>query len=72
VIVNLAPGKVHRFGGRPDAHPCSQAGYLGLMKAIGNFGPSSGRSLVAYAEPGITGELRRHLAGVARGLSGWE
>jgi RNA polymerase sigma-B factor len=37
-----------------------QVGFLGLMKAINGFDPSFGRSLVAYAHPCITGELKRH------------
>ncbi len=37
-----------------------QVGFLGLMKAINGYDPSFGRSLVAYAHPCITGELKRH------------
>ena len=37
-----------------------QVGYLGLMKAIGNFDPAVGASLAAYARPGISGELKRY------------
>ena len=37
-----------------------QVGYLGLLKAINNFDPSFGDSLNAYAQPCISGELKRH------------
>jgi len=37
-----------------------QAGYLGLMKAISNFDPDVGVSLPAYAQPCISGEIKRH------------
>src|SRR6266851_2564419 len=37
-----------------------QAGYIGLMKAINNFDPTFGRSLAAYAQPCVAGEIKRH------------
>jgi RNA polymerase sigma-B factor len=37
-----------------------QVGYLGLVKAIGNFDPSMGDSLPAYAAPCVSGEIKRH------------
>src|SRR5260221_3577985 len=37
-----------------------QAGYIGLLKAINNFDPTFGRSLAAYAQPCIFGEIKRH------------
>jgi RNA polymerase sigma-B factor len=37
-----------------------QVGYLGLVKAIGNFDPGAGDSLPAYAAPCISGEIKRH------------
>jgi RNA polymerase sigma-B factor len=37
-----------------------QAGYLGLMKAISNFDPDVGASLPAYAQPCISGEIKRY------------
>jgi RNA polymerase sigma-B factor len=37
-----------------------QVGYLGLLKAIGNYDPAFGNGLRAYAVPCITGELKRH------------
>jgi RNA polymerase sigma-B factor len=38
----------------------TQVGYLGLLKAIGNFDPAFGDSLPAYAAPCISGEIKRH------------
>jgi RNA polymerase sigma-B factor len=37
-----------------------QVGYVGLLKAIGNFDPAICGSLAAYARPCISGELKRH------------
>jgi RNA polymerase sigma-B factor len=37
-----------------------QVGYLGLVKAINNFDPAYGGSLAAYAQPCISGELKRY------------
>jgi len=37
-----------------------QVGYVGLLKAIGNYDPAFGRGLAAYAQPCISGELKRH------------
>lgn len=37
-----------------------QVGYLGLLKAIGNYDPAFGNGLRAYAVPCISGELKRH------------
>jgi RNA polymerase sigma-B factor len=37
-----------------------QAGYLGLLKAINYFDPARGTSLAAYAEPCVSGEIKRH------------
>ena len=37
-----------------------QVGYVGLLKAIGNFDPAAGASLATYARPCIGGELKRH------------
>jgi RNA polymerase sigma-B factor len=35
-------------------------GYVGLLKAIGNFDPAICASLAAYARPCISGEIKRH------------
>jgi RNA polymerase sigma-B factor len=37
-----------------------QVGYVGLLKAINNFDPAIGTSLAAYAQPCISGEIKRH------------
>jgi RNA polymerase sigma-B factor len=37
-----------------------QVGYLGLLKAIMNFDPEVGESLGAYAQPCVSGEIKRH------------
>ena len=42
------------------AEDLAQVGYVGLVKAINNFDPARGRSLVTYAQPCISGEIKRH------------
>ena len=42
------------------AEDLMQVGYIGLLKAIGNFDPAICGSLTAYARPCISGELKRH------------
>ncbi len=42
------------------AEDLMQVGYVGLLKAIGNFDPAAGGCLAAYARPCISGELKRH------------
>jgi RNA polymerase sigma-B factor len=42
------------------AEDLMQVGYIGLLKAIGNFDPAICGSLPAYARPCISGELKRH------------
>ena len=37
-----------------------QVGYVGLLKAINGFEPGCGDSLTAYAQPCISGEIKRH------------
>jgi len=37
-----------------------QVGYVGLLKAINNYDPAVGDSLSAYAQPCISGEIKRH------------
>lgn len=37
-----------------------QVGYVGLLKAINNFDPSYGESLMAYARPCVSGEIKRY------------
>src|SRR5260370_8820414 len=37
-----------------------QVGHVGLLKAINNFDPAIGCNLAAYAQPCISGEIKRH------------
>jgi RNA polymerase sigma-B factor len=37
-----------------------QVGYVGLLKAINNFDPDFGTGLSAYAQPCVSGEIKRH------------
>jgi RNA polymerase sigma-B factor len=37
-----------------------QVGYVGLLKAINNFDPAIGTSLAGYAQPCVSGEVKRH------------
>ncbi len=37
-----------------------QVGYVGLLKAINNFDPRVGPSLAGYAQPCVSGEIKRH------------
>ena len=37
-----------------------QVGYVGLLKAINNFDPRLGSSLAGYAQPCVSGEIKRH------------
>jgi RNA polymerase sigma-B factor len=43
-----------------SAEDLMQVGYIGLLKAIGNYDPEFGNGLRAYAVPCITGEIKRH------------
>jgi RNA polymerase sigma-B factor len=53
---------VRRYLRGPEpAEDLMQVAYIGLLKAIGNFDPAISGSLGAYAEPCISGELKRHL-----------
>jgi RNA polymerase sigma-B factor len=52
---------VQRYRGGPEpAEDLMQVGYVGLMKAINNFDPAVGDSLAAYAQPCVSGEIKRH------------
>jgi len=52
---------VRRYLRSPEpAEDLMQVGYVGLLKAIGNFDPAFCASLAAYARPCISGELKRH------------
>jgi RNA polymerase sigma-B factor len=43
-----------------SAEELMQVGYVGLLKAINNFDPALGANLACYAQPCITGEIKRH------------
>ncbi|MBO0806522.1 MAG: SigB/SigF/SigG family RNA polymerase sigma factor [Nocardiopsaceae bacterium] len=52
---------VRAYRGSPEpAEDLMQVGYVGLMKAINNYDPDVGHSLVAYAAPCVSGEIKRH------------
>jgi RNA polymerase sigma-B factor len=52
---------VRRYLRSPEpAEDLMQVGYVGLLKAIGNFDPAVCGSLAAYARVYIAGELKRH------------
>ena len=52
---------VRRYRDSPEPiEDLVQVGYVGLLKAINNFDPALGSGLPAYAEPCISGEIKRH------------
>jgi len=58
---NLVWSCVRRYRHGPElTDDLMQVGYVGLLKAINNFDPAVGTSLAAYAQPCITGEIKRH------------
>ena len=58
---HLVRACVRPYRASPEpAEDLMQVGYLGLVKAIGNFDPGVGDSLPAYAAPCISGEIKRH------------
>jgi RNA polymerase sigma-B factor len=58
---SLVRACVHRYRSGPEsADDLMQVGYLGLLKAISRFDTEIGDSLAAYAQPTISGELKRH------------
>ena len=58
---NLVRSCVARYKRSPEpAEDLMQVGYVGLLKAISNFDPELGGSLAAYAQPCISGEIKRH------------
>jgi RNA polymerase sigma-B factor len=42
------------------AEELMQVGYVGLLKAINNFDPAVGTSLASYAQPCVSGEIKRY------------
>jgi RNA polymerase sigma-B factor len=58
---HLVRSCVARYRRSPEpAEDLMQVGYVGLLKAINNFDPGVGGSLAAYAQPCISGEIKRH------------
>ena len=58
---HLVRACVRPYRASPEpAEDLMQVGYLGLVKAIGNFDPGLGDSLAAYAAPCVSGEIKRH------------
>jgi RNA polymerase sigma-B factor len=52
---------VRLYRGSPEpVEDLMQVGYVGLLKAINNYDPMVGDSLSAYAQPCVSGEIKRH------------
>ena len=52
---------VRQYRSSPEsAEELMQVGYVGLLKAINNFNPDFGTSLSGYAQPCVSGEIKRH------------
>jgi RNA polymerase sigma-B factor len=52
---------VRQYRGSPEPmEDLMQVGYVGLLKAINNYDPEVGDSLSAYAQPCVSGEIKRH------------
>ena len=57
----LVKSCVLRYRDSPEpVEELMQVGYVGLLKAINNFDPEIGGSLAAYAQPCVSGEIKRH------------
>jgi RNA polymerase sigma-B factor len=58
---SLVRSCVYRYRDTPEmVEDLMQVGYVGLLKAINNFDPAIGGNLAAYAQPCISGEIKRH------------
>jgi RNA polymerase sigma-B factor len=51
---------VRRYRSPEPEEDLMQTGYVGLLKAINNFDPGRDVGLAAYAQPCISGEIKRH------------
>ncbi len=50
-----------RYSDAPEStEELMQVGYVGLLKAINNFDPAVGDNLAAYAQPCVSGEIKRY------------
>jgi RNA polymerase sigma-B factor len=57
----VVKASVRRYRDSPEpVEDLMQVGYLGLLKAISNYDPQLGPGLIAYAQPCVSGELKRH------------
>jgi RNA polymerase sigma-B factor len=58
---SLVRSCVQRYRDSPESREeLMQVGYVGLLKAINNFDSSVGGNLAAYAQPCVSGEIKRH------------
>ena len=58
---HLVRSCARRYSASPEpAEDLVQVGYVGLLKAIGNFDPSGAGGLAAFARPCISGEIKKH------------
>jgi RNA polymerase sigma-B factor len=58
---SLVRSCVQPFRNSPESQEeLMQVGYVGLLKAMNNFDPGFGTSLAGYAQPCISGEIKRH------------
>jgi len=58
---NIVHSCASRYRDSPESpEDLAQVGYVGLMKAINNFDPAVGDSLAAYAQPCVSGEIKRY------------
>ena len=59
--IGTAENIASRYRGRGvDWEDLLQVAYVGLVKAVRGFRPSEGSSFAAYANPTISGEIKRH------------
>jgi RNA polymerase sigma-B factor len=59
---------VQRYPRYPEPEDLMQVGYVGLLKAINNFDPAVGDKLAAYAQPCVSGEIKRYFRDKRWGL----
>jgi RNA polymerase sigma-B factor len=58
---HLVRSCARRYSRSPEpAEDLIQVGYVGLLKAIGNFDPARAGGLAAFARPCISGEIKKH------------
>src|ERR1700747_3099850 len=58
---SLVRSCAQRYRDSPESpEELMQVGYVGLLKAINNFDPAVGDNLAAYAQPCVSGEIKRY------------